>query len=123
MTANQAGSVTASYGGVSQALTVTVRPIRVATLTLSPNPVDGGANAIGIGRARVRRAGGWNRGHPVEQQRGGGGADGVEHHHSGGWDDGHRSRVRTSAVTANTNVNIYATVYGVRKTAALTVRP
>ena len=82
----------------------------------------GGRQRIGIGRARVCRAPGWNRGHPVEQQRAGGRADRVEHHHSGGGDDG-IVHVRTSPVTANTNVNIYATVYGVRKTAALTVRP
>ena len=31
--------------------------------------------------------------------------------------------IRTSGVTANTSVNVYATVFGVRKTAALTLRP
>ena len=55
VTTNEVGSVTASYGGVSQSLAVTVRPIRVSTLTLAPNPVTGGANASAR-RARVRRA-------------------------------------------------------------------
>jgi hypothetical protein len=45
VTSNQVGSVTATYGGVSQALKLTVRPLRVARLTPSPNPVTGGSNA------------------------------------------------------------------------------
>lgn len=41
VTAAQSGTVTASYGGVSKSQDVTVRPIGVASLTLSPNPVVG----------------------------------------------------------------------------------
>lgn len=37
----QAGSVTAAYGGVSKSAAVTVRPIGVLRLVLSPNPVVG----------------------------------------------------------------------------------
>jgi trimeric autotransporter adhesin len=47
VTTNVAGTVTASYGGRSQALAFNVRPIRAASLTLSPNPVQGGATAAG----------------------------------------------------------------------------
>jgi hypothetical protein len=45
--AKQAGTVTASYGGVSKSATVTVRPIGVASLTLSPNPVVGPNSVVG----------------------------------------------------------------------------
>lgn len=41
VTANQTGTVTASYGGVSKSTPLTVRPIGVASVTLSPNPVVG----------------------------------------------------------------------------------
>ena len=41
VSASQSGTVTASHGGVSRSQTVTVRPIGVASLTLSPNPVVG----------------------------------------------------------------------------------
>jgi probable HAF family extracellular repeat protein len=42
VTKSQVGPVGASYGGVSKAVTMTVRPIRARTLVLSPNPVMGG---------------------------------------------------------------------------------
>ncbi|OLC49957.1 MAG: hypothetical protein AUH43_06455 [Acidobacteria bacterium 13_1_40CM_65_14] len=42
MTTNDAGAVTANFGGVSKTLNVTVRPIRAKTLALSPNPATGG---------------------------------------------------------------------------------
>jgi hypothetical protein len=45
--AKQSGAVTASYGGVSKSATVTVRPIGVASLTLSPNPVVGPNSVVG----------------------------------------------------------------------------
>lgn len=41
VSASRSGTVTASYGGVSRSQSVTVRPIGVASLTLSPNPVAG----------------------------------------------------------------------------------
>jgi len=47
VSAKQSGTVTASYGGVSKSGTVTVRPIGVASLTLSPNPVVGPNSVIG----------------------------------------------------------------------------
>jgi hypothetical protein len=45
--AKQSGTVTAHYGGVSKSATVTVRPIGVASLTLSPNPVVGPNSVVG----------------------------------------------------------------------------
>jgi hypothetical protein len=47
VSAKQSGAVTASYGGVSKSGTVTVRPIGVASLTLSPNPVVGPNSVVG----------------------------------------------------------------------------
>lgn len=47
VSAAQSGTVTASYGGVSRSQTVTVRPIGVASLTLSPNPVVGPGSVDG----------------------------------------------------------------------------
>lgn len=41
VSASQSGTVTASRGGVSRSQSLTVRPIGVASLTLSPNPVVG----------------------------------------------------------------------------------
>lgn len=43
----QTGTVTASYGGVSSSEILKVRPIGVASLTLSPNPVLGGRGVSG----------------------------------------------------------------------------
>jgi probable HAF family extracellular repeat protein len=122
VTANQAGTVTASYGGVSQALTVTVRPIRVATLALSPNPVTGGANASASvtlecaappGGAVVTLS---SSNAPVA-------APTVSSISIPAGATTGTFTVRTAPVTANISVNIYATVYGVRKAAGLTVRP
>jgi len=42
VTTAQTGTVTASYGGVSQGAALKVRPVQVKTLALSPNPVVGG---------------------------------------------------------------------------------
>lgn len=47
VTANQAGTVTASFGGGSRSAGLTVRPIGVASLALSPNPVIGPAPVQG----------------------------------------------------------------------------
>lgn len=47
VTANQTGMVTASYGGVSKSAMLTVRPIGVASVSISPNPVVGPSSAVG----------------------------------------------------------------------------
>jgi hypothetical protein len=47
VTAKQTGTATAHYGGVSKSATLTVRPIGVLSLTLSPNPVVGPNSVVG----------------------------------------------------------------------------
>jgi hypothetical protein len=47
VTSNQTGTVTATYGGASKSATLTVRPIGVAGVSISPNPVTGPASAVG----------------------------------------------------------------------------
>ncbi|MFL6199924.1 MAG: hypothetical protein ACJ76J_12150 [Thermoanaerobaculia bacterium] len=47
VTANQTGTVTASYGGVSKSAMLTVRPIGIASVSISPNPVVGPSSAVG----------------------------------------------------------------------------
>lgn len=47
VTVTQVGSVTASRNGVSKAASLTVRPVGVQSVTVSPNPVIGGNAATG----------------------------------------------------------------------------
>ena len=122
VTTNVSGNVTASYAGVSHALALTVRPIRVKTLTLTPNPVAGGSTttaslvlecAAPAGGAVVTLA----------SSNGSVAAPTVTTVTVPAGATTASFSVRTSPVTASTTVNIYGTVYGVRKAAALTVRP
>jgi probable HAF family extracellular repeat protein len=48
VTTYQSGPVTATYGGISKAVTLTVRAIRAKTAALSPNPVVGGNTVSGV---------------------------------------------------------------------------
>jgi len=48
VTSNQTGTVTASYSGVSSSAVLTVRPIGVASVSISPNPVVGPSPATGM---------------------------------------------------------------------------
>lgn len=56
VTATQLGTVTATYGGVSKSASLTVRPIGVATLALSPNPVVGPASVTGTANLQCAAA-------------------------------------------------------------------
>jgi hypothetical protein len=47
VTARQVGTVTASYGGGTKTITLSVRPIRARSTTVTPNPVIGGNTATG----------------------------------------------------------------------------
>ena len=47
VTSNQTGTVIASSGGVSKSAVLTVRPIGVASVSISPNPVVGPGSATG----------------------------------------------------------------------------
>ncbi|MGH9309706.1 MAG: hypothetical protein ACRD1U_10055 [Vicinamibacterales bacterium] len=116
------GDVTASYGGVTKKLHLYVRPIRAKTLALAPNPVRGGAmvtgtvtlecpaapGAIVVGLTSGNRAVAVPTVASVTIPAGGTTAS---------------FGVRTSAVSTNTNVPIHAWVFGVRRTATLSVRP
>ena len=121
VTTNVYGAVGASYGGVSQSHTVIVRPIRVKTLTLSPNPVTGGATARGditlecpaptggavVSLSSTNTAAAQPTTPSITIPAGA---------TTGSF------TVRTSSVAADTPVTIWATIYGVRKGATLTVR-
>lgn len=48
VTSSQSGIVTASYGGVDKTAPLTVRPVGVLSVSISPNPVVGGNNATGV---------------------------------------------------------------------------
>jgi len=122
VTTNVHGTVTASYAGVSKALAFTVRPIRVQTLTLSPNPATGGATVAGsLTLECPAPAGGLVV--TLSSSNGAVAAPAVSTVTIPAGRSTASFSVRTSPVTASTPVNIYATVYGVRKAAALTVRP
>jgi probable HAF family extracellular repeat protein len=122
VTTNVNGTVSASYGGVSQSLSLTVRPVRVKTVTLSPNPATGGATVAGTLTLECAAP---PSGVVVTLSSNNGtvaaptastvtipaGASSASF------------SVRTSPVTTSTNVTIYTTAYGVRKGTTLTVRP
>lgn len=121
VTTNVYGAVGASYGGVSQSHTVIVRPIRVKTLTLSPNPVTGGATGGGditlecpaptggavVSLSSTNTAAAQPTTSSITIPAGA---------TTGSFS------VRTSSVAADTPVTIWATIYGVRKGTTLTVR-
>ena len=122
VTTNVAGSVGASYGGVSKNLAVTVRPIRVKTLTVTPNPVTGGSTASGsFALECAAPAGGI-----VVALSSSNGALAVPAAASvtlpAGATGGSFS-VRTTRPAVSTAATVYAATFGVRKGAALTVLP
>jgi len=119
---SSSGSVTASYGGVSKTLALTVRPIRAKTLTLSPNPVTGGTTVS----ATVALECAAPEGGLVVSLSSGNSAVAAPTTSSVTIPAGATTAsfgVRTSHPAAKTSVTIYATVYGVRKSATLTVNP
>ena len=122
VTTNVSGTVSASYGGVSQSLSLTVRPIRVKTVTLSPNPATGGATVAGtLTLECAAPASG-----VVVTLSSNNGTVAAPTASTVTVPAGASSAsftVRTSRVTTSTNVTIYTTAYGVRKSTALTVRP
>jgi probable HAF family extracellular repeat protein len=117
-----AGKFTASFGGVSQTLDVTVRPIRAKTVALSPNPATGGATVNGtITLECAAPAGGI-----VVSLTSSNSTIAAPTVSSvtipAGATTGSFS-IRTTKPAVSTSVSIYATVYGVRKTTTLTVNP
>ena len=122
VTSNVTGTVTASYGGVSKALTLTVRPLRVRTLTVSPNPATGGATATAsLVLECAAPAGGVIV--SLASSNSALAAPTVSSITIPAGATTGSFTVRTSRVTASTSVSIYATVHGVRKTQSLIVNP
>jgi probable HAF family extracellular repeat protein len=122
VTSNVNGTVTASYGGVAQTLAFTVRPIRVKTVTFSPNPAAGGATVAGtLTLECAAPASGVVV--TLSSNNGAVAAPTVTAVAVPAGASSASFNVRTSPVATSTSVTIYATAYGVRKSTSLTVRP
>jgi probable HAF family extracellular repeat protein len=122
VTANTSGTVTASYGGVSQSLALTVRPIRASGLVLSPNPASGGTTVSGTVSLECPAA----PGNVVVTLRTSNAAVAAPVTSTVTVPAGATSAtfaVNTFGVTASTPVSIEAWVFGVRRSATLTVIP
>jgi probable HAF family extracellular repeat protein len=122
VTTSASGVVTASFGGVSQSLNLTVRPIRAQTLTLSSARVRGGTTVTGIVTLECPAVPGaiavsFTSSNPAVAA-----ATVPNITIPSGATSGAFS-VRTSAVSSETTVTLYAWVFGVRKAVALTVTP
>ena len=122
VTASASGTVTARYGGVSQSLNLTVRPIRAQLLTLSPNSVRGGTTVSGVVTLECPAAPGavavsFTSSNPTVAA-----ATVPSITLPAGATTGSFA-VRTAAVSSQTSVTIYAWVFGVRKSVTLTVMP
>jgi hypothetical protein len=122
VTASASGTVTASYGGVSQSLSLTVRPIRAQLLTLSPNRVRGGTMVSGVVTLECPAAPGAVAVSFTSSNAAVAAATVPSITVPAGATTGSFA-VRTSAVSSETSVTIYAWVFGVRKGVTLTVTP
>lgn len=122
VTANTSGTVTASYGGVSQALALTVRPIRASGLVLSPNPVSGAAVVTGTVSLECPAAPG-NVAVTLRSSNAFVAAPVTSTVTIPAGATSATFSVQTSTVDASTPVSIEAWVFGVRKAATLTVTP
>jgi probable HAF family extracellular repeat protein len=122
VTTNASGRVTASFGGVSQTLTLNVRPIRAQTLTLSPNRIRGGGTVSGTVSLECGAAPGAVAISLTSSNTGVASPAVPSITLAAGAISG-TFTVKTSTVTAETPVTITASVFGVRKTVTLTVTP
>ncbi|HET7217139.1 MAG TPA: hypothetical protein VFJ02_03795 [Vicinamibacterales bacterium] len=122
VTAPVFGMVTASFGGAAQSHNLTVRPIRAQTLTLASTRVRGGVTVGGSVRLECPAAPGpvavtFTSSNPAIASTTLPGITIAAGATAGSF------AVRTSAVTSETAVTIYAWVFGVRKGVTLTVTP
>jgi probable HAF family extracellular repeat protein len=117
-----AGVVTASFGGVSQSLNLTVRPIRAQTLALSSVRVRGGTSVSGTVTLECPAMPSAVAVSFTSSNGAVAGATVPSITIPAGATSGSFS-VRTSAVSSETPVTISAWVFGVRKTTMLTVTP
>jgi hypothetical protein len=116
------GTITASVGGVAKTLSVTVRPIRAKTLALSPNPATGGSTVSGTVTLECAAPAGGT----VVSLSSSNSTLAAPTASSVTIPAGATTAsfsVKTTHPAASTNVSIYTTVYGVRKSATLTVKP
>jgi hypothetical protein len=122
VTAPASGVVSASFGGVSQAVNLTVRPVRAQTIALSSTRVRGGATVNGVVTLECPAVPGavavsfTSSNAPVA-------AATVPNITIPSGATAGAFSVRTSPVTSETTVTIYAWVFGVRKAVTLTVTP
>jgi probable HAF family extracellular repeat protein len=116
------GTVTASFGGVSQSLALTVRPIRVQTLALSSVRVRGGTTVNGLVTLECPAAPGAVAVSFTSSNAAVAAATVPQITIPAGATTGAFS-VRTAAVSSETTVTFYAWAFGVRKALTLTVTP
>jgi len=122
VTSPTVGTVTASYGGANQTLTVTVRPIRAKTLVLSPGATAGGSSVTGTITLECPAAPGGvvvslSSNNPTAA------SPTVPSVTIPAGETTASFTVQTSEVSSTTSLTIYATVFGVRKGTALTLTP
>ena len=122
VTAVASGVVTAAFGGVSQSLNFTVRPIRAQTLALASARVRGGTTVSGTVTLECPAVPGAIAVSFTSSDAAVAAATVPNITIPAGATTGTFS-VRTSAVTSETAVTIYAWVFGVRKGVTLTVTP
>ena len=121
VSANQTGTLTASAGGISKSVNLTVRRIGLASLTLSPSTVTGGQNSTGTVTLE-RVAGPGNIVVTLTSSN----PNVASVPSSVTVTAGTKSKtftVTTGGVEAATTVTITATANGTTKTATLTVNP
>ena len=116
------GVVTAAFGGVSQSLNLTVRPIRAQTLTLANTRVRGGTTVNGVVTLECPAVPGAIAVSFTSSNASVAAATVSNITIPSGATTGSFS-VRTTAVSSETTVTIYAWVFGVRKAVTLTVTP
>ncbi len=122
VTAPATGKVTATYGGIAKTLDTTVRPIRAKTVTLSPNPVQGGSTVTGTVALECAAT----PGGIVVSLASSNSAVATPTVSSVTIPAGSTTAsfsIRTTRPAASTNLSIHTTVYSVRKSTTLTVNP
>jgi uncharacterized protein YceK len=121
VTAPQSGPVTATYGGASRSVTLTVRPVRARSIALTPNPVRGGGAVTGIVTLECAPP------TPVvvslSSRNSTVASPSVASITIPAGQMSASFQLRTAPVIAPSSVPIDTTIYGVRQTATLTVNP
>jgi probable HAF family extracellular repeat protein len=122
VTAPASGTVTARYGGISQSLNLTVRPIRAQTVTLSPSPARGGTLVGGTIALECPAAPGAIAVSLTSSNPSVAAPTQSSITIPAGASSG-TFTVRTSSVSSETTVSVHVWVFGVRKSVTLRVSP